>query len=46
MFLGFVNLQGLSPPEVIEGYEKACKKALDILPGKSLKNMRRFARKH
>lgn len=23
---------GLSPPEVIEGYEKACKKALEILP--------------
>ena len=28
-------LQGLSPPEVIEGYEKACKKALEILPGTS-----------
>lgn len=23
---------GLSPPEVIEGYEKACKKAIEILP--------------
>lgn len=23
---------GLSPPEVIEGYEKACQKALDLLP--------------
>ncbi|KAJ7394407.1 T-complex protein 1 subunit theta [Desmophyllum pertusum] len=23
---------GLSPPEVVEGYEKACKKALEILP--------------
>ncbi|CAH3121407.1 unnamed protein product [Pocillopora meandrina] len=23
---------GLSPPEVIQGYEKACKKALEILP--------------
>ena len=25
--------QGLSPPEIIEGYEKACEKALEILPG-------------
>lgn len=30
---GFIRFQGLSPPEVIEGYEKACKKALEILPG-------------
>lgn len=30
------NWQGLSPPEVIEGYEKACKKALEILPGKPI----------
>ena len=25
--------QGLSPPEVIEGYRIACNKALEILPG-------------
>ncbi|XP_068699000.1 T-complex protein 1 subunit theta-like [Montipora capricornis] len=34
---------GLSPPEVIEGYEKACKKALDTLPDltcSSLKDLR------
>ena len=26
--------QGLSPTEIIEGYELACKKTLEILPGK------------
>lgn len=30
---------GLSPPEVIEGYEKACKKALEILPDLSCSSL-------
>ena len=29
---------GLSPTEVIEGYETACKKALDILPSRLRKD--------
>lgn len=32
----YIFCQGLSVTEVIEGYESAIKKALDILPGKSL----------
>ncbi|XP_020620101.1 T-complex protein 1 subunit theta-like [Orbicella faveolata] len=32
-------LHGLSPPEVIEGFEKACKKALEILPDLSCSSL-------
>lgn len=32
LIFGNPPLQGLSPAEVIEGYEKACEKALEILP--------------
>ena len=32
-------LKGLSPAEVIEGYELACKKGLETLPGSNYCNL-------